>query len=211
MNINLSKTTTILPTQIAGFAEYTFNKRNKHLKEVVMKRLVLFFNIFMMLFASSLFAQDGKFSVGIVTSHYSDYDSDSHFSALDNPTGMGILVGYRISEDVSLALTSEFFTGDMENNTGSEDVIRTSLSGFFFPFNFNTVNPYLTAGAVLSNSNKDYDNGDSISNSKLMSRLGAGIDVPLVQRLSLNADLGFYGHNFKYTGWVQSLGLRFAF
>ncbi len=74
----------------------------------------------------------------------------------------------------------------------------------------NYVNPYLSAGVVLNMKNRDFDNRNAVNVTQMQSRFGLGLDVPLVQNLSLNLDFAAYVTEIRYAGWAQSFGLRFA-
>lgn len=175
-----------------------------------MKKLAL---VILSLFTLSLgqsFAQPGKWTVGLVSSHFTNNNSSHQFTNIDNPFGSGLLVGYRVNDEVALSLTGEYASGDMKNAAGTENLFRTNLSAFVFPFKMDRINPYLSAGAVLNVRNKDYDHSDNSTVTQLQSRFGGGVDFALIGGLSLNADFAVYTAEIRYVGWAQSIGLRLA-
>jgi len=73
----------------------------------------------LILLSSQVYSQNSKFSAGIVTTHFSNEDSDHRFAHFDNPLGVGLLLGYQINQQGALALTTEYLSGDMQNGNRS--------------------------------------------------------------------------------------------
>ena len=175
-----------------------------------MKKLSVILSLLLILSFTQVNAQSGNFSAGLVTTHFSNGNSDQQFANYNNPLGAGLLLGYQVRPDMALSLTAEYLNGDMKNSEGSENNFRTNLSAFFFPVQNNSVNPYVSAGVVMNFKNQNFDDRSDRNITQLQSRFGAGLDVPIISNLSLNLDFAAYITEIRYTGWAQSFGLRYT-
>lgn len=175
-----------------------------------MKTKQIFF--FLMLASSMMFAQKSPLSVGLVTSHFHNNNSSDRLSAADNPLGYGVVVSYQLSDQFSLALTGEYSNSDIEKIPGEETNIRGHLSMYLMPFSFGFATPYISGGIVYSNQQLNYTSPLSKDNTtdKIFGRYGVGLDVPIINNIAVNGDIGSYTNGLKYIGWSGSVGIRYG-
>ena len=129
-----------------------------------------------------------QFSFGLVGTRFSNTDNNNKLTEIENPVGYGVILGYAVNENLTIALTGEYFQDDMENSLGEETDYRAHLSAYFMPLEFNSFRPYISAGMVFTNRNYDYiKNADETDNL-----------------------LGFYTDGLKFVGWTSSIGLRYG-
>lgn len=160
-------------------------------------------------FLSVLSAQ-GRFSLGLVGTRFANTDNSNKLTEIDNPFGYGVILGYAVNENLTVALTGEYFKDDMKNSLGEETDYRAHLSAYFMPLEYNNFRPYLSAGMVFTNRNYDYTNSASETDNLINARMGLGVDYSIFQNIGLNADLGFYTDGLKFVGWTSSIGLRYG-
>lgn len=168
---------------------------------------VLFAVLF--LFSSIAFAQSNNFSVGLIGTQFSNLNSTDRISQIDNPFGYGLIVGYKINQSVTVALTGEYFKGDIANSLGEEKNLRAHLSVYLLPVTFGKFSPYISTGWVYTNRNTDFTNNINKTKNFLNGRIGLGVDYALIQNLGLNADFGMYTDGLSLVGFSSSVGLRF--
>jgi hypothetical protein len=174
-----------------------------------MKRKVIYSLSILVLFASGLFAQE-RFALGIVGTRFGNFGSNNKLTEIENPFGYGVVASYRLSKEFAVAITGEYFKGDMEDIAGTEKNFRGHLSTFLSPISSDTWHPYLSAGIVFSHRSFDYQTATSLkdSDNMLFGRLGVGLDYRLISNLFLNLDLGVYSNGMDTAGWSSSLGFR---
>jgi outer membrane protein W len=177
-----------------------------------MKQKLIIISALLLLLSVNSFAQD-KFSIGVVVTRFENIGDDSRMSQIDNPLGFGIIGAYQISNDITFALTGEYFKGDMENVNGDESDYRAHLSVNYHPITFYKLRPYISAGLVVSHKSFSFNfaTTDETSKTNIYERYGVGIDYPLISNLTANVDLGFYNDGIKIAGWSGSIGLRYSF
>ena len=176
-----------------------------------MKNKLFIFVVFAALTAS-IYGQS-KFSAGVVVSRFENLnDNSTKMSLISHPLGYGVIGGYNINNDITLALTIEYFKGDIDGIDGKETDYRGHFSAYYHPLTFAGFKPYLSAGLVVAYRTFDYTVAVSNSDSKtnIYGRFGCGIDYPIIPLLSLNVDCGFYNDGTTITGWSGSLGVRFS-
>lgn len=164
--------------------------------------------IVLTLFASVSFAQN-RFSVGLVGTRFENLGDGQKLTEIDVPFGYGVILGYNINKDFTVAFTGEYFKDDMKDNLGDETDYRAHLSAYFTPFDVSTLRPYFSAGLVYTNKNYTYKS-TGIEETKDMfdGRFGVGIDYNLLQNVYLNFDAGIYSDGLNIVGWSSSIGLR---
>ncbi len=167
-------------------------------KQILIAVLVLSINAF---------GQSGKYSIGVVSTHFVNAASDNKISNVENPNSFGIVLGARLNDEVSLAFTTEYFDGKIKESNITEKNYRAHLSLYFKPVTIEKLSPYFSAGMVLAY--RKTDNLANKSSTQLFGRFGFGVDYNLINRLFLNADMGFYSNGLNYSGISTSLGLRF--
>lgn len=151
------------------------------------------------------------FSFGLVGTRFANTDDDNKLTEIENPFGYGIILGYSLNQNVTIALTGEYFNDDMEDLAGEETDYRMHLSAYYMPADFSGIRPYLSAGIVYTNRNYEFNIGGEETDNVFNGRIGAGLDYSLISNISLNADLGFYTDGLKFVGWTSSIGLRYGF
>ncbi len=168
--------------------------------------------IALLITATAVSAQTSKLSVGLVSTHFHNYDASNRISNADNPLAYGVIVGYNVDKNLSVAFTGEFSNADLQNVQGTETDIRGHLSMYFTPFSLNFARPYVSAGLVYSHRSFDYAASElnDDSDGKIYGRYGVGVDVPLLNNISLNGDLGGYSNGLKAVGWSGSIGFRYG-
>lgn len=173
----------------------------------------LFLTFALLLLAGTLSFAQNKFSAGVVVTRFENIGDDSRMSQISNPVGFGVVGGYSFSNDLTVALTLEYFKGDIDGIKGTESDYRAHLSAYYHPISFAGFRPYLSGGLVVSHKSFSFDLITTLETSKtnMYGRFGCGIDYAIIPHLSANVDLGFYNDGSKIAGWSQSLGLRFAF
>jgi len=161
--------------------------------------------IVLTLFASVSFAQN-RFSVGLVGTRFDNFGNEQKLTKTDIPVGYGIILGYNINKDFSVALTNEYF--DEKDTQLKETNYRFHLSAFLTPFHFEKFNPYLSAGIVYSNQKYEYKSGSDETKNLFNGRIGIGLDYNILNNLFLNFDLGMYNDGLMFAGWSSSFGFR---
>ncbi|MBU1096660.1 MAG: hypothetical protein KKB34_09295 [Bacteroidetes bacterium] len=167
---------------------------------------------FLLVTSSLVFAQKSPLSVGIVTTHFHNNDSNDRLSSADNPYGYGAVVSYKLADQFSLAFTGVYSNSDIENISGEETAFRGHLSIYIMPYSLGFARPYFSGGIVYSNRKLDYTSSilKDRTTDKIYARYGVGVDVPVINNISINGDLGGYTNGLKYIGWTGSLGLRYG-
>jgi outer membrane protein W len=157
---------------------------------------------------SGLAAQN-SLSVGLVGTRFENIDNDSKLTDIKAPLGYGLIVGYNLNKDLTVALTGEYFKDNMENTPGKERDLRTHLSLYLTPFSMKDIRPYISAGLVYTNRQFDYISSNTVTNdSRFDGRFGAGLDFHLISNLSFNVDAALYNDGMHIAGWSSSVGLR---
>lgn len=173
-----------------------------------MKRSIIF--LFLIGLLSTLYAQESRFSLGIVGTRFSNTDNSNKLTEIEDPVGYGLMFAYAVNEHFSVALTGEYFKDDMEDYAGEERDIRTHLSGYLIPADFSGIKPYISFGVVYTNRNYDYTNEESENDNLFNGRFGAGLDYHIISNLNFNVDFGFYNDGLNFVGWTSSAGLRYG-
>jgi len=174
------------------------------------KSLIIGLMVFLAFGVSRGFAQSRNFSFGIITTQFHNNDGDARISEIDNPVGVGAIVGYQINSRVGVGFTAEYFSDDMQNLAGTEKDYRGNLSFFIFPVQFNRLHPYISAGTIYTHRKQNFDDGRSRSKNWIDARMGTGLDINLFRNVNLNTDVGVYSDGLNVVGWGGSIGLRFA-
>ena len=151
-----------------------------------------------------------RFSFGLVGTRFANTDNSNKLTEIDNPLGYGVILGYALNENLTIALTGEYFKDDMKNSLGKETDYRAHLSAYLMPFEFTNIRPYLSAGLVYTNRNFDYAIGNDEKDNLFNGRIGVGLDYSLIRNIGLNADFGFYTDGLNFVGWTSSIGLRYG-
>lgn len=175
-----------------------------------MKIKHMFFALFVV--TSVITAQSNNISVGLVSTHFHNQDGQNRISSADNPFAYGVVVGYQFDNNLSVAFTGEYSKTDLQGITGTEKDIRGHLSMYFTPIHYKLVRPYISTGLVYSNRSIDYTSPNMKDNNdgKIYGRYGIGVDIPLLNNIYFNGDLGGYSNGFKFVGWSGSFGLRYV-
>jgi hypothetical protein len=163
-----------------------------------------------LLFVAPVFGQFNNLSVGVIGTNFQNINNNNRLSETKTPFSYGLILGYKVDETLSVALTGEYFKDNIENIAGTERNIRTHLSAVFTPFHTQTLIPYLSFGLVYTNRNLEYANSRQETKNLINGRLGLGLDYPVFRNISLNADLGLYTDGYNVVGWSNSLGLRYS-
>lgn len=171
-----------------------------------MKRLLTLLILLTLPFAAY---SQSRISAGIIFSHFNNI-GDKGITDIKSPVGYGLLAGYDITDEFTVAFTGEYLKGDMKELSGKETDYRAGLTAVVKPFNTELIFPYLSAGFVTAYKKYEYDNLPSSDKFKLYARYGAGVDYKLLDNLSINFDLGVYFNGMEFSGWTNSLGLRIA-
>jgi len=169
--------------------------------------------LFLLLITIGLFATANAqehFSFGLVGTRFANTDNNNKLTEIENPFGYGVILGYTINKNVTVALTGEYFNDNMENLPGKETDYRMHLSAYYMPADFAGIKPYLSAGVVYTNRNYDYNLSEDETDHIFNGRIGAGLDYSLFSNISLNVDLGFYTDGLNFVGWTSSIGLRYG-
>lgn len=168
--------------------------------------------IVMVLAAVTLVQAQTKFSAGVVVTRFENIGDDSRMSQISNPIGFGVVGGYSFSDELTAALTLEYFRGDIEGIAGKENDYRAHVSAYYHPISFAGFRPYISGGFVVSHKSFSFDFATTLEAEKtnMYGRFGCGIDYSIIPKLSANVDLGFYNDGSKIAGWSSSLGLRVA-
>ncbi len=176
-----------------------------------MKKRTLFVIVLLLATVSFMQAQT-KFSAGIVVTRFENIGDDSRMSQISNPIGFGFVGGYSFTDELTAAITLEYFRGDIDGIAGKENDYRAHASAYYHPVSFAGFRPYLSGGFVISHKSFTFDLPTALESEKtnMYGRFGCGIDYSIVPRLSANVDLGFYNDGSKIAGWSSSLGLRVA-
>jgi len=175
-----------------------------------MKPRILLTAILVTIMSINISAQANNFSFGLVGTRFDNFDNDNKLTEIDNPMGYGLIVGYKINNDLTVAFTGEYFEDDLSDNLGTETDYRGHLSAFLTPFRMEKLRPYLSAGFVFTHRNIEY-NQTGIDSDKNMihAKFGVGFDYRLIQNIGLNFDLGVYSDGLNMDGWSSSFGLRY--
>jgi opacity protein-like surface antigen len=161
------------------------------------------------LFAFSGLMAQNQFSIGLVGTRFENMDNDSKLTNIKDPFGYGLILGYKINKDLTVAFTGEYFKDNMDNIPGNERDLRTHISLYLTPFSIKEIQPYISAGLVYTNRQFDYTALNTTENdSRFDARFGAGIDFHLISNLSLNIDAALYNDGMHIAGWSSSVGLR---
>ncbi|MCX7875798.1 MAG: porin family protein [Melioribacteraceae bacterium] len=173
-----------------------------------MKTKFYLFVLFFAIWSSLSFAQN-RFSIGVVGTRFENIGDGQNLTEIEVPYGYGLILGYNINKDLTIALTGEYFKDDLKNNLGEETDIRTHLSAYFTPFNENLIRPYFSAGIVYTNRNYNYNFSNKEESKNIFNgRFGAGIDYNIMQNVFINFDAGLYSDGLNIVGWSSSIGLR---
>lgn len=173
-----------------------------------MKSKIYLAVFFLILITSSSFAQN-RLSIGLVGTRFENLGDGQKLTEIDVPLGYGLILGYNINKDFTLAFTGEYFKDDMKDNLGDETDYRAHISAYFTPFEVTTLRPYFSAGLVYTNKNYTYK-ATNVEETKGMfdGRFGVGLDYNLLQNVYLNFDAGVYSDGLNIVGWSSSIGLR---
>lgn len=173
-----------------------------------MKTKLYLFVILFTVFASINFSQS-RFSIGLVGTRFENIGNGNNLTDIEVPFGYGLIFGYNINKDLTIAFTGEYFKDDMKNNLGEETDLRTHISAYFTPFNIDIVRPYFSAGIVYTNRNYTYNiNNREETKNIFDGRFGVGLDYNIIQNVFLNLDLGIYSDGLNIVGWSSSIGFR---
>jgi len=163
----------------------------------------------LILFTLSGISAQSRLSFGLVGTRFENIDNDSKLTDIKNPVGYGLIVGYKLNKDLTLAFTGEYFKDNMENISGNERDLRTHISLYLTPFSIKEINPYISAGLVYTNRQFEYTALNTTKNDgRFDGRFGAGVDFHLISNLSLNVDAALYNDGMNIAGWSSSIGLR---
>lgn len=169
----------------------------------------LLFSCLIILFFSELLLAQNKLSVGLVTSRFDNIGSDHKLTEVKTPFGYGVILGYSLNKEITIALTEEYFKDDLENKFGEETDYRSHISVYFSPFKTNLIKPYFSAGLVYTYRKINYSNsGIEESKNIFNGRFGIGLDYNLLQNIYLNVDAGLYNDGLTIVGWSSSIGIR---
>jgi opacity protein-like surface antigen len=157
---------------------------------------------------SALMAQN-QLSIGLVGTRFENMDNDSKLTNIKDPFGYGLILGYKINKDLTVAFTGEYFKDNMDNIAGNERDLRTHISLYLTPFSMKEIQPYISAGLVYTNRQFDYTAlNTTVNDNRFDGRFGAGVDFHLISNLSLNVDAALYNDGMHIAGWSSSIGLR---
>lgn len=173
-----------------------------------MKKQFIIALTFALIISNGLQAQN-KFSIGLVGTRFENVGIENDFTQVKAPVGYGLILGYSLNKDISVALTGEYYNSQMDKISGNEKDFRGHLSVFLTPFPFETIRPYLSGGIVYTNRTYTYSTSNLEESKNLFNgRIGMGIDYSLIQNVFLNVDLGLYNDGLSIVGWSSSIGLR---
>ncbi len=173
-----------------------------------MKHKLLYAVSALIILSSTMFAQN-RFSIGLVGTRFENIGSEQKLTEIDVPFGYGVILGYAINPDLTLAFTGEYFKNDLKTSIGQETDYRGHLSAYFTPVHAQSIRPYLSAGFVYTDKTFDYKSINSTeSKGYFDARFGAGVDYALIQNISMNFDVGIYSDGLNFVGWSSSIGLR---
>ena len=161
--------------------------------------------------SGTVLAQNNHLTVGFVSSHFHNYDSNDRLSQQNNPFGYGIVLGYQVNEQFALGFTGEYSKGDIQNVAGREKNFRGNFSFFVFPVSFSMFKPYVSAGIVYNHKNLDYDQLDKETDNWLNMRNSIGIDLAILPGIALNLDAAIYSDGLNFLGHANTVGLRYSF
>ena len=174
-----------------------------------MKKLIVFLTILFV--STNVYSQTSNFSVGLIGSHFHNDSNDNRISEAENPYGYGLVISKGITKDFSIALTGEYMQGDLESGLGEEKDIRLHFTGIVHPFTLEYFQPYFSGGFVYTHRNFTYNSKVIKSNNTddlINARMGMGVNVPILNNLFVNGDLGVYMDGYGYVGWGSNLGFR---
>jgi len=171
----------------------------------------LFLSIALVLTITMSLSAQKNLSLGIIGTRFGNTNNDSKLTDIKNPTGYGIVASYNLNSEFGVAFTGEYYKGDIENSAGKERDIRGHLSLFYTFIPESRISPYFSAGIVFTNRNHEYTNGIADKTDNLFfAREGLGVDLKIVQNLSLNLDCGIYHDGLHLVGWSSSVGFRYG-
>jgi len=165
----------------------------------------------LLLTVGTVSAQDGSWTVGLISSHQHNFKAEHRLSDMNNPFGYGMALGYSMNQYASFGVTGEYFSGDLQSKLGEETLWRGSFSAFLFPVQWNRVRPYLSTGVVYTHQNLDLDSGAEETDNLLQMRHGLGLDVVIIPGVHLNLETAVYSDGLNFVGNVNSFGFRYAF
>lgn len=169
----------------------------------------LYYAIAIIFILSSINFAQNRFSVGLVGTRFENIGDEQKLTEIDSPYGYGVILGYSINQDFTVAFTGEYFKDDLKSIPGKETNYRAHFSAYFTPLQTTTIRPYLSAGFVYTNRSSEYTLTNTTETKGVFdARFGAGLDYPLIRNLSLNFDLGVYSDGLKFVGWSSSIVLR---
>lgn len=161
------------------------------------------------LFAFTGLQAQNRFSFGLVGTRFENFNNDSKLTNIKDPFGYGLVAGYTLNKDLTIAFTGEYFKDNMENTPGNERDIRTHVSLYLTPFSMKDIRPYISAGIVYTNRQFEFTALNTTENNgRFDGRFGAGVDFHLISNLSLNLDAALYNDGMHIAGWSSSAGLR---
>jgi len=166
--------------------------------------------VILLMLATSVMAQDGVWSFGVVGSHHKNHNSSLRLSEMDNPTGMGVFAGYSINEYLTFGLTGHRFSGDIENGMGEATLFRSSASAYLFPIQWKRFRPFISAGMIYTRQELDYNIGNEKTDHLLQMRHGLGLDVALFPGVSISGELAVFSDGLNFIGSTRSVGIRYS-
>lgn len=175
-----------------------------------MKNKLFMFFLVTLMTTSGMMAQN-RFSIGLVGTRFENIGSEQKLTEIKAPLGYGLILGYALNKDISIAFTGEYYKDNLEKLSGEERDIRTHLSAYLTPFPSQTIRPYFSAGIVYTNRNTTYA-ATNLEETKGIfdGRFGVGLDYNILQNVYLNIDAGLYSDGLNIVGWSSSVGLRLS-
>lgn len=165
----------------------------------------------LLLAVGTVSAQEGSWTVGMISSHHHNFKAEHRLSNMDNPYGYGMALGYSLNQYAAFAVTGEYLTGDLQSKLGEETQWRSSFSAYLYPVQWNRFKPYLATGLVYTRQNQEFDNGSEETSHLLQMRHGLGLEVSIMPGVHLNLETAVYSDGLNFVGNVNSFGFRYAF
>ncbi|MCF8317101.1 MAG: hypothetical protein K9I71_13300 [Ignavibacteriales bacterium] len=165
--------------------------------------------LIMLIISASTLVYGQKFSAGIIGTSFFTNKGGEKFSELNNPIGQGIVFGYSINKDIAIALTGEYFEGNLSDTSIKEKNNRVHLSIYLLPMKFNKLSTYFSCGVVYSNQVTEAGGKENTENF-FNGKIGLGMDYLVYNKISVNLDLGVYNDGLIYNGASTTIGLRYA-